>query len=63
MPSNPEAEVDFLRISVPGPITVDILGTETIEFNAPTLRLTGVESLHPDERNILLVMLKLIAEM
>lgn len=63
MPDNPEAAVDLLHIQIPGPIKVDILGAETIEFNAPVLRLSGVESLGPDQMDILQVMIKLISQL
>lgn len=63
MPDNSAAVGDLLRISIPGPIKVDILGTQTIEFDVPVLQLSGVDSLGPDERSMLQVMTKLISQL
>lgn len=63
MPENETVALDLLRISIPGPIKVEILDTQSIEFDAPVLQLTGEKSLTPEQLNILQVMIKLISHM
>lgn len=63
MQQNEDLELDLLRISIPGPITVEILGTESLEFDAPVLQLSGGQSLTPEQVNILQVMVQLISHM
>ncbi|WP_198852790.1 hypothetical protein [Alicyclobacillus sp. SO9] len=61
--TNQENQLDLLCISVPGPITVDILGSKTIDFEVPELRLSSTDTLSQEQMNILQVMMKLMAQM
>lgn len=63
MPDNKDEQMDLIRILIPGPIKVDILGTESIEFDAPVLRWYGAESLTSDQMTILQVMIKMISQL